>query len=479
MQTQKLLIVDDEVDMLEGLQRILNHELKQVEVVVCASPLEVSDLVRRNSFDLILLDVRMPEMDGLELMETIRSQDENITVIMMTAYGTIEIAVETIKKGAYDFITKPFEIPDLLRLLNKGLERSNLIRENVNLRRQVNAKAAFESFIGQSQPAQRLYDTIRALANTDYSVLIRGESGSGKELVARAIHALSKRSCNPLVAVNCPAIPEHLLESELFGHQRGAFTGALNSRKGLFEEAHGSSLLLDEIADIPVSIQTKLLRVLQEQEFRPLGGSRSIQVDVRIISSTNQNLEEKIQNRSFREDLFYRLNVVTVFAPSLREMREDISLLINHFTLQVCRELELPLKSLTPSAMDVLTEYDWPGNVRELQNFVRRLVLFSTDPEITAREVQTAFCRNAGARPISTSGLSDSAAIELYSIFKERMISSFTEEYVQKLLRKTEGNISLAARLAGLSRPALQKMLRRINIDPQIYRCSHHEESTS
>lgn len=277
MPKQKLLIVDDEVDMLEGLQRILNHELKQVEVVVCASPLEVSDLVRSNSFDMILLDVCMPEMDGIELLEIIRRQNESITVIMMTAYGTIEIAVEAIKKGAYDFITKPFEIPDLLRLLNKGLERSNLIRENVTLRRQVTEKAAFETFIGQSPPAQRLHDTIRALANTDYAVLIRGESGSGKELVARAIHALSKRSCNLLVAVNCPAIPEHLLESELFGHQRGAFTGALTSRKGLFEEAHGSSLLLDEIADIPVSIQTKLLRVLQEHEIRPLGGSRSIQ----------------------------------------------------------------------------------------------------------------------------------------------------------------------------------------------------------
>jgi DNA-binding NtrC family response regulator len=479
VQTQKLLIVDDEVDMLEGLYRILNHELKQVEVVVCASPPEVSDLVRRNSFDMILLDVCMPEMDGIELLETIRRQDESITVIMMTAYGTIEIAVEAIKKGAYDFITKPFEIPDLLRLLNKGLERSNLIRENVTLRRQVTAKAAFEAFIGQSPPAQRLHDTIRALANTDYAVLIRGESGSGKELVARAIHALSKRSCHPLVAVNCPAIPEHLLESELFGHQRGAFTGALTSRKGLFEEAHNSSLLLDEIADIPVSIQTKLLRVLQEQEIRPLGGSRSIHVDVRIISSTNQNLEEKIQNRSFREDLFYRLNVVTVFAPSLREMREDISLLVNHFMLQVCRELDLPLKSLTPPAMDALIGYDWPGNVRELQNFVRRLVLFSTDPEITPREVQNAFCQNAGTRPIAASGLSDSAAIEPYSIFKERMINGFTEEYVHKLLQKTQGNISLAARLAGLSRPALQKMLRRINIDPQIYRCSHNEESFS
>lgn len=469
MSKQKLLIVDDEEDMLEGLRRVLHYELKEVEVFICAVPLEVPDLVRRHSFDVILLDVRMPELDGLELLDIIQPLDTRATIIMMTAFGTIATAVEAIKKGAYDFITKPFDIPDLLRLLTKALERSALIQENAALRRQTSEKTALDAFIGQSPVARRLHDTIRALANTDYAVLIRGESGTGKELVARAIHHLSKRSRKPLVTVNCPAIPEHLLESELFGHQRGAFTGALTSHQGLFEEAHGSSLLLDEIADIPVSIQTKLLRVLQEQEIRPLGSNRSVQVDVRIMSSTNQNLEAKIGDRSFREDLFYRLNVVTVFTPCLRNMQEDIPLLVRHFMLTASRELELPLKHLTPQALEALRRHDWPGNVRELQNFIRRLVLFAKETEITAREVQTALCSESASQP-PVSQRFDVTTVEPYSVFKERLLNEFTGEYVCKLLQKTGGNISLAARLAGLSRPALQKILRRTGIDTQVYR---------
>lgn len=477
MQTQKLLIIDDEEDMLAGLQRVLDYELKQVEVVVCSLPLEVPDLISRNRFDVILLDVRMPEIDGIDLLETILKLDKNITVIMMTAYGTIEIAVKAIKKGAYDFITKPFQIAELLRVLNKALERSNLIRENVTLRSQVTTKAAFEKFIGQSRSAQLLHKTIRAIANTDFSVLIRGESGSGKELVARAIHSLSKRGNHPLVVVNCPAIPEHLLESELFGYQRGAFTGALTNHKGLFEEAHGSSLLLDEIADIPVSIQTKLLRVLQDQEIRPLGSNRSIHVDVRIISSTNQNLENKIRDRSFREDLFYRLNVITVYTPSLREMREDIPLLVNYFILQVCRELDVPPKRLTSNAMDILIQYDWPGNVRELQNVIRRLVLFAASSEIDVQDIHAILSRNTFL-PVADSAISAAPdIIEPYFVMKERLINRFTEEYVHQLLLKTQGNISLAARIAGLSRPALQKMLMRIQINPQKYRFPHNDNT--
>jgi DNA-binding NtrC family response regulator len=279
MKKQKLLVVDDELDMLEGLLRVLTFDLEAVEIAVSAAPLEVMGLLKEQGFDLVLLDVRMPDMDGMALLEAMQQLDPRPTVIMMTAYGDIETAVSAIKKGAYDFITKPFEIPDLVRLLKKGLERSRLIGENLTLRRQVSEKAEFEEFMGQSAPVQRLFETVKSLANTDYAVLIRGESGTGKELVARAIHALSRRGPKALVAVNCPAIPEHLLESELFGHEKGAFTGALAYHRGLFEEANGSSLLLDEIADIPVTVQTKMLRVLQEQEIRPLGSNRGFQVD--------------------------------------------------------------------------------------------------------------------------------------------------------------------------------------------------------
>ncbi|MCJ8498959.1 sigma-54-dependent transcriptional regulator [Desulfatitalea alkaliphila] len=469
MQPQRLLIVDDEKDMLEGLQRVLAYELEGVSVTVSDDPETVMADIQQQCHDLVLLDVRMPEVDGMALLEAFGRCEPPPTVIMMTAYGDIETAVTAIKQGAYDFITKPFEIPDLLRVLRKGLERSRLIGENLTLRRQVSEKAAFTHFLGQSQPVRRLYQAIKSLANSDYAVLIRGESGTGKELVARAIHGLSGRSSRDLVAVNCPAIPEHLLESELFGHEKGAFTGAMAYHKGLFEQAHGASLLLDEIGDIPVSVQTKLLRVLQEREIRPLGGTHDFRVDVRILSTTNQNLEEKIKDRTFREDLYYRLNVVSVFTPALREMREDIPLLVQHFTRQVCDELGCASKRIAPEVMNRLVRREWPGNARELQNFVRRLVLFTPETEID-RDALAAVAeepdRAAGITPFP-GGIEE---IRPYLDEKERLIDAFTDQYVDQLLRKTQGNVSKAARLSGLSRQALQKMLNRKGIDPETYR---------
>jgi DNA-binding NtrC family response regulator len=469
MEKQRLLIVDDETDMLEGLQRVLAYELEGVEIVVSDTPLEVMALIRREGFDLVLLDLRMPDVDGMELLEALQQHDPRPTVIMMTAFGDIETAVSAIKKGAYDFVTKPFEIPDLVRVLKKGLERSRLIGENLILRRQVSEKGALEQFMGQSPPVQRLYETIRSVADTDYAVLIRGESGTGKELVARAIHALSKRGRKALVAVNCPAIPEHLMESELFGHQKGAFTGAVANHKGMFEEADGSSLLLDEVADIPVTVQTKMLRALQEQEIRPVGSNRGFKVDVRILSTTNQNVEEKIRERTFREDLYYRLNVVGICTPSLREMREDIPLLVQHFTLKVCRELEIPLKRIAPGVMAQLVRREWPGNVRELQNFVRRLVVFSTEEEIDEKGLQAALSQTGYAFELP--GQENGAdAVASYALEKNRVVDAFTGAYVDKLLRITGGNITRAARVAGLSRQALQKILQRSGIDPEVYR---------
>ncbi len=469
LKKQTMLIVDDERDLLEGLQRVLAYELEGVDIVVSDSPLEVMEQIQQRGFDLILLDLQMPEMDGMALLEAIQKNNPGPTIIMMTAYGDIETAVSAIKKGAYDFITKPFEIPDLVRVLKKGLERSRLIDENLTLRRQVSDKAAFEQFIGQSAPIQRLSATIKSLANTDYAVLIRGESGTGKELVARAIHSLSRRGAKDLVAINCPAIPEHLLESELFGYEKGAFTGAVAYHKGLFEQADGSSLLLDEIADVPVRVQTKLLRVLQEQEIRPLGGSRDFRVDVRILSTTNQPLEEKIKDRSFREDLYYRLNVVTVVTPSLRDIREDIPLLVTYFALQVCKELDIPLKRISPGAMAQLVRRDWPGNVRELQNVVRRLVVFSTEEEIDSQGIEAALIQCANG-PEAPTGQPNSGSIPPYALEKERILDAFTAEYVDTLLKKTGGNIARASRVAGLSRQALQKMLQRKGVDPDDYR---------
>ncbi|WP_045210948.1 sigma-54-dependent transcriptional regulator [Desulfonatronovibrio magnus] len=464
----KIMIVDDEKDMLEGLKRILPYELKQCNVTVFSNPVSSLEYVRHNTMDLILMDVRMPEMDGIELLERVLQVDPGSTVIMMTAYGSIEIAVQAIKMGAYDFITKPFDIPDLVRNIKKGIERNSLIRENMCLKQQISQQSVFEDFVGQSQPMQRLYETIQSLAQTDYSVLIRGESGTGKELVARAIHGLSKRKHKPLVTINCPAIPEHLLESELFGHKKGSFTGALKDHKGLFIEADRSSLLLDEIADIPVSIQTKLLRALQEQEVRPLGSSKNIRVDVRILSTTNQDLEEKIREKSFREDLFYRLNVVTVSTPSLREIKEDIPLIVHHFNRQVASELGGEPKKLSGDVMEALSRRDWPGNVRELQNFIRRMVVFSSGPEINIDTLNAVDNKEHSKSPGSVVCLEYGP--ELYSDAKNRVINEFTESYVREVFSRTNGNISQAAKTAGLSRVALQKIVKRLDIDPDSYR---------
>jgi len=389
----------------------------------------------------------------------------------MTAYGSIEIAVEAMQRGAYDFSTKPFNKEPLLRAVRQGLERNRLIRENRHLRLKVADSGGFAGLVGQSPPMRRLYEKIQAIASTDYTVIIRGDSGTGKELVARAIHALSKRQQRPLVTVSCPAIPEHLLESEFFGHRRGAFTGADRDHIGLFEAAHHSSLFLDEIGDIPVALQIKLLRALQEQEIKPLGSGKTLKVDVRILSSTNQDIEAKIRDRSFREDLYYRLNVVTIKTPALAEIREDIPLLANHFSRLASSELGLPPKRFTAAALEELMRRPWPGNVRELQNLVRRVVMFSPEGIIRAAEIQTLEEVAGEADPGRTlSGAAAPEDIEWYNEAKERLVQQFTLDYVSKLLAKTGGNVSKSAALSGLGRASLQKIMRRLGIKSDRYR---------
>lgn len=470
MAPTRLLIVDDEVDMLEGLKRLLSYELQDVEILTVSQGGQALRLARQEPVDLVLLDVRMPEMNGLELLEVFRQEDPGLTVIMMTAYGSIEVAVEAMKHGAYDFITKPFDSDTLVRTVIKGLERSHLIRENRRLRQHLGESAAFQGLVGQSPPMRRLYESIQAVADTDYTVLIRGESGTGKELVVRAIHDLSQRASRPLVTVNCPAIPEHLLESELFGYKKGAFTGADRDRPGLFQEAHGSSLFLDEIADISVPVQTKLLRVLQEQEIRPLGANRSHKVDVRILASTNQDIEAKILGRSFREDLYYRLNVVTLKTPPLREIAGDIPLLVEHFARLAAAELGYPPKRFAPEALTSLSRRSWPGNARELQNFVRRVVMFCPHEVISGEEMARMEGWDTNAERAAMFGIRAEAGITTYKPAKERLINEFTQTYVIDILQKTRGNVSQAATLSGLGRASFQKILRRLGIKPEMYR---------
>jgi len=442
-----------------------------VEVVTASRARQALRLVRQTPIDLALLDIRMPEIDGLELLEALRKEDPWLTAIMMTAYGSIELAVAAMKLGAYDFITKPFDKEPLLRVVRKALERNRLIRENRHLRLRVGDGTGFEGLVGQSLRMRRLYERIQAIAHTGYTVLIRGESGTGKELVARAIHALSKRNHHPLVSVSCPAVPENLLESEFFGHKKGAFTGADRDHTGLFEEAHGGSLFLDEIGDIPVSIQTKLLRALQEQEIKPLGAAKAHKVDVRILASTNQNIEEKIQDRTFREDLYYRLNVVTLKTPALQEISEDIPLLVNHFSRIACSELGLSPKRFTAEALEELRRRPWPGNVRELQNLVRRVVMFSPHSVIRSLELRTLEGSGSAAEPPLYLPVEEpDEGIEQYAQAKERIVNRFTHDYVAELLVQTGGNVTRAAELSGLGRASLQKIMRRLGIRSNGFR---------
>jgi len=461
----RVLLVDDEEDMLAGLQRTLERNIAGLEVVTATRPSHALRLMTEQSFDLALLDVMMPEMNGIALLEKLRQKDPELSAVMMTAFASIDLAVEAIRKGAYDFITKPFEKETILRVINKGLERNRLLRENITLKKQVCRKEAFASFVGRSPAMEKFYERLRIVALSDYTVLVRGESGTGKELTARAIHQLSKRRNRPLVMVNCPAIPEHLLESELFGHKRGAFTGADRDYPGLFVEADGGSICLDEIADIPVSVQTKLLRVLQEQEVRPLGDTRTRRINVRIIAITNQDLEKKIVDHTFREDLFYRLNVVTLSPPRLLQIRDDIPLLIDHFCRKVSCELGIGERRFSPESVTALKARNWPGNIREMQNVVRQAILFSAGPVISLQDLE-AFLPPDTAIPGDKPSwrASGGGSLPGYKEAKEDLLQQFMGEYVVQALRITQGNVSRAADLSGLTRAALQKIMQRMDI---------------
>jgi DNA-binding NtrC family response regulator len=456
----RMLIVDDEADFAAGLVRLLRVGFPQLAVEVCLSSRAALGALDQMEPTVLLTDLRMPEMDGLELMEHALGRDPNLTVVLLTAHGSIETAVSALRGGAYEFLTKPIKRDDLYRCVSRCLERSRLMHENSRLRSLMARSELQRTLIGDTPCMRRLKDTIAAVAASDYTVLIRGESGTGKELVASSIHALSDRAKAPFMTVNCPAIPDQLLESELFGHVKGAFTGADKAHKGIFQAAAGGVIVLDEIGDISMNIQTKLLRVLQDRQIRPVGGSASQKADVRVIASTNRPLEQKIRAGEFREDLFYRLNVLTIVTPPLRERVDDIPLLADHFLSVCCTEMRLPPKRFSPEATVCLCGRPWPGNVRELQNFIRRLAVF---------------CPGAMVEPFHlrfVDGQDECATcpgevpLIPYKEAKNLILEDFTRRYVERLLDGTRGNISEAARVSGLERVSLQKILRRLGIGP-------------
>ncbi|WP_027722089.1 sigma-54-dependent transcriptional regulator [Maridesulfovibrio zosterae] len=458
-----ILIVDDEIDFASGIARLIQRFYPHEEIMTANSGKDALDILDKKPFGLMITDLNMPEMDGSQLLKKAITIRPHLGVVILTAFGTVSTAVEALKDGAYDFITKPVE-PDTLRIVvERGVERSRLLGENSRLKEQLLLKNGQKELIGDCLAMHRLKERIAAVAQSDYTVLIRGESGTGKELVAQTIHHLSNRSSSQLMTVNCPAISDQLLESELFGHVKGAFTGANRNRKGIFVNAHKGTLLLDEIGDISSGIQTKLLRTLQEGEIRPVGASNNVKVDVRIIASTNRNLEAKVGDNSFRSDLYYRLNVLTLHVPTLSERRQDIPLLARHFLIATCRETGVDEKELSTDALVYLSMRKWPGNIRELQNFIRKLTVFTPAQHIEMNHIR--MVESIDGVPQSTE-----REVSLYKEAKEKIVDDFTRTYTTELLSSYNGNVSEAARQSGLSRMALLKILKRLDMDAAEFR---------
>ncbi len=464
---KRLLIVDDEQDLLDLLKKVLSKKCG-CEVALTTSSLEAVKLVKSWEPDVVLTDILMPDMDGLQLLQFISTIDPTISTIIMTGYGTIEIAVQALKNGAYDFFEKPFDNDKISRVVRRALERTYLLRENLQLQQRLTDKSEMAGFVGHSPPLRRTIDLLSRLGKSNATVLIRGESGTGKEVAARAIHAMSKRAAKKMITVNCPALPEHILESELFGYCKGAFTGADHDKKGLFLEADGSTIFLDEIADIPLGLQTKLLRVLQEKEIQPLGQTKTIKVDVRVLAATNQDLEAKMAKGKFREDLFYRLNVMTVTLPTLAEIKDDIPLLAQHFLVLYSREYDREGMEFTPEALQCLMRRQWKGNVRQLQNIINRAVLLSDSRKITPHELTSS---EDNGKTGEMHGQVPACVYQLpYRQAKEQVIGPFTNAYLRHCLANSKGNVSAAAKASDMERQAFQRLMRRYHIDADIFR---------
>ena len=440
-----ILVVDDEPGLRESFRLILDEDFEVIDVADGTAALEV---VRSSQVDLVLLDIRLPGMDGIEVLERIKGLDEGVEVVLVTAVRTVRTAVAAMKLGAFDYLTKPFEEDELLSVVRRALERRSLEREVVFLRSELERRHAWE-LVGEHPEMQRLYRVVAQVARTTTTVLITGESGTGKELIARAIHRQGPRRDKPFVAVNPAAIAETLMESELFGHERGAFTGAYHRKLGKFELAQGGTLFLDEIATLKPELQAKLLRVLQEREIERVGSGQAIKIDARIIAATNADVAVAVSAGTFREDLYYRLNVVHLTVPTLRERASDIDLLVAHFIRRYNREFGKRIQGLTPEATEALRAYRWPGNVRELQNVVERSVVLVDGPMIGVDDLPLELSLGAA-------GTAETDALPL-----NEASDRFERQIVLRTLDRVDGNISEAARVLGLHRNSLKAKLDR------------------
>ncbi len=444
----RILVVDDEAPMRESLKDWLMEE--GYEVGLAASGKEAIAMTREKNWDVILLDLKMPGMDGVETLKRLKGKevDTEAEILMMTAYATVDTAVQAMKEGAFDYLVKPFSPDEIEMQIKKIVTHRELVLENILLRQKLEERSEYGEIIGKSDVMQTIYDLISQVAPTDSTVLITGESGTGKELIARAIHGNSQRCYMPYIAVSCGALPDSLLESELFGYEKGAFTGAEHTKKGRFEMADKGTLFLDEIGDISLKTQVDLLRVLQEKEFRRLGGQEEIKVDVRILAATNRDIKKAISENRFREDLFYRLNVISIHIPPLKERKDDIPLLVKAFIRRCCLEMNKEQVKIAPSAMKLLMDYNWPGNVRELENVIERALVIGRGKEIVTEDLP--FSR----KELGTEALPNSLKL-------------MEKIHIKRILEETDWNISKAARVLEIDRQTLYNKIEKYHIEKE------------
>ncbi len=456
----KILIIDDEPDMLRGCSKIL--------AALGNNPFPVPDgnqaikLLRDEEFDLVFCDLLMPDFDGMQVLDAVQKVAPNTPVIIFSAYGTIDRAVTAMKAGAFDFIEKPFETDNLKILVEKGLRQRNLYKERVSLLKQLEDKFRFDNIIGNSESIRKVFEMIESVADSDANVLITGESGTGKELIARSIHAHSGRKLKPFVPVNCGAFPENLFEAELFGYEKGAFTGATHRKIGLLEYANGGSFFMDEVCELPVNLQIKLLRTLQDQQLRRLGGNELLQADLRLISATNQDINKALEKETMRKDFYYRLNVINIQVPSLRERKGDIRLLAEHFLIKTVKSSPKNIKGFDDSVLDLFETYDWPGNVREMENIVERAVALVKGEKITLNELPPQLTSNR--RTVSQFPKSSLSEV------RNKAVEEVEKKYFLFLLTKHKGNITRISEEAGMTRRHIHRILKKYNLDPQVYR---------
>jgi len=476
MSITRILVADDEESMRWVLSKALKRKGFSVDLAIDGR--QALSMIQDNSYDLAILDIKMPGINGLDLLDKIREQKKDLLVVIMTAEASMKNAVEAMKRGAYDYITKPFDLDVIDAIIEKVSRAREVAGQVTMLKQELKDRYQVEkNIIGNSPVMREVYKTIGKVAGSDVTVLVQGESGTGKELVARAVHFNSGRLGKPFVAINCAAIPRELLESELFGSEKGAFTGSVERKLGKFEQANHGTLFLDEIGDMPLDLQAKILRVLQEREVTRTGGNQSIPVDVRIVAATNQELIEKVRQKEFREDLYYRLNVVPINLVALRERREDIPLLVQYFLSRVCAEMDVPTKQCSDEAMAVLTGYSWPGNVRELENAIKRAVILSNDPLLSTADfaglVSVSGAQSSGNQDASLEELVDtklrSCLNGIEQLEKGEIFTMVLEQVERPLIRfileKTRWNQVKAADILGINRNTLRKKIHELGIE--------------